>query len=336
MQRSVRWRAGALLALGVLLAHGWLLAGRAEAPGAGPHAGAPRAVLVRQRAPDAAPAAPAREAPLRPVQRPNAASKAAPQPAAAAASEAPAPTTAVVAAADVPTAPESGGLDLPLYATRPPPAARLRYAVQRGTARGQAELLWQPQAARYVLTLQSRIEGLPPLAWNSSGALAPEGLQPERYVESRRGRERLATNFQRPPDGPGRITFSGPQVELALPGGAQDRLSWTLQLAAVLDADPALAKPGGELRVFVVGTRGDGEAWVFQVLGREDLVLPAGPVAGALHLRREPRRPYDTLAEAWFDPARHHLPVRLRLAVRPAAAESDFLLEALETDTAVP
>ena len=33
-------------------------------------------------------------------------------------------------------------------------------------------------------------------------------------------------------------------------------------------------------------------------------------------LRREPLRPYDTGAQVWLDPARHYLPVRLRLAVR--------------------
>ena len=32
----------------------------------------------------------------------------------------------------------------------------------------------------------------------------------------------------------GRITFSGPQVEYPLLPGAQDRISWLLQLAAVL------------------------------------------------------------------------------------------------------
>jgi hypothetical protein len=330
MQRSLRWRAGALLAAGVLLAHGWLLGGRSQAPGPGRDAGTARAVLVRPLAREAAPAMPAPRPPVPQVRRQG--------PASAAPADQPSmpvhePEPAVAAARP---APEAGGADLPVYATRLPPAVRLRYAVQRGAARGRAELLWQPQAAQYALTLHSRIEGLPPLAWTSRGALAPEGLQPERYVESRRGRERLATNFQRPEGGPGRITFSGPQVELPLPIGAQDRLSWTLQLAAVLEAEPALARTGGEVRVFVVGTRGDGEVWVFQVLGREDLVLPAGPVADALHLRREPRRPYDTLAEAWFDPARHHLPVRLRLGVRPAAADSDFLLEAVETDTAAP
>ncbi len=232
--------------------------------------------------------------------------------------------------------PDAGAPPPPLYATRAPPPALLRYAVQRGAAQGEAELRWQPEAERYALTLQSRIAGLPALAWSSMGTLGAEGLRPERYVESRRGRERLATNFQRPPDGPGRITFSGPQVELPLPAGTQDRLSWTLQLAAALAADPALAQPGREVRVFVVGTRGDGEVWVFQVIGSEDLDLPAGRVAAALHLRRDAERPYDTQAEAWLDPARHHLPVRLRLAARPAAADTDFQLLALEMAPAAP
>ena len=38
-----------------------------------------------------------------------------------------------------------------------------------------------------------------------------------------------------------------------------------------------------------------------------------GPTA-TVRLVREPRRPYDTRAEVWLDPARSYLPVRARLS----------------------
>jgi hypothetical protein len=100
-----------------------------------------------------------------------------------------------------------------------------------------------------------------------------------------------------------------------------------VQLGAIVEANPALRTPDSEIAMFVVGVRGDGEVWVFKVQGRADVEVPAGPVAATLHLKREPRRPYDTQAEIWLDPARMHLPVRMRLVVRPTGEGTDFLLE---------
>ena len=45
--------------------------------------------------------------------------------------------------------------------------------------------------------------------------------------------------------------------------------------------------------------------------------LPAGEVPQALHLQREPTRPYDTRVEVWLDPARQHLPVRVVFTTLP-------------------
>ena len=53
--------------------------------------------------------------------------------------------------------------------------------------------------------------------------------------EKRLRRSERAVNFNRPADGqPGRITFSASTAEAALRPGAQDRLSWMVQLAARL------------------------------------------------------------------------------------------------------
>jgi hypothetical protein len=149
------------------------------------------------------------------------------------------------------------------------------------------------------------------------------GLAPLRYAESRRGRELRAANFQRDS---GRVTFSGPQLEYPLVPGMQDRLSWLIQLPAVLQANPALAQPGEQVQLAVVGTRGDTEVWTFTVQSRGPLALPEGSVPDAVHLLREPRRPYDTQVQVWLDPARQHLPVQAWLRVRATGEGTELRL----------
>jgi hypothetical protein len=236
-------------------------------------------------------------------------------------------TTAAPAVTAAPATPEreAGGEPVPVYATRLPPAATLQYSVQRETAARpgtfQAELRWRPAEGRYTLTL-----GLAATGWASVGELDAHGVAPERQVETRRGREFRAVNFQRDS---ARITFSGPQVQFALPPGAQDRISWLLQLPAVLAANPGLAEPGRDVKLFVAGARGDASLWVFGVVARENVELPAGAVVDALHLHREPGHAYDTRVDVWLDPARHHLPVRVRLQTRAEGETTEFMLTTL-------
>ena len=232
-----------------------------------------------------------------------------------------------------------GGETVPVYATRVPPAATLLYELRRAGFTGTAQLDWQPSGDRYRLSLQGlpgaaapkdpqlRQRPDPALAWLSQGGFDHAGLAPLRYTESRRGRELRAANFQRDS---GRVTFSGPSIEHALVPGGQDRLSWMLQLAAVMAANPALAAPGTQVSMWVVGTRGDAEVWTFTVQGTGPLDLPDGPVEQAIHLLREPRRPYDTQAQVWLDPARHHLPVQALLRVRATGEGTELRLQALK------
>lgn len=209
----------------------------------------------------------------------------------------------------------------PVYATRLPPPARLQYSLQRGGHSGLAELDWSWSEGRYQLSLQGLGPAAAQASWVSRGTLDAAGIAPDRYTENRRGREIRAANFQREV---GRISFSGPSAEYPLVAGAQDRLSWLIQLGAVLAANPGLAETQAQIQVFVVGTRGDAETWVFTVIGRENLALPGATVPQAVHLLREPRRPYDTQAHVWLDPAQHHLPVRLHLRVQ-ATGEGTLL-----------
>ena len=209
---------------------------------------------------------------------------------------------------------------MPVYATRLPPAGRWRYRLQRGLAVGEADLRWELLAdARYELQLEGRVAGVTLLDWVSQGRIDAAGMAPERFAVRRRGRDRQAANFQRDA---GKITFSGPTHELPLLPGAQDRLSWMLQLPAIVAAAPERFAGGATIVLFVAGARGDGDAWTFVVQGLD--TLGDRP---ALRLLREPRKLYDTRAEVWLDPAEHYLPLRALQTPSGGGAPLELLRE---------
>jgi hypothetical protein len=200
--------------------------------------------------------------------------------------------------------------ELPVYRTRLPPAFAFSYDLRRGAATGSGELRWSPQGDRYEARLAGNAGGAALLAWDSVGGFDDAGLAPLRHTDRRRGGGTQAANFQRDA---GKVTFSGPAIEHALPPGAQDRLSWLLQLAAIAAADPSLIGPGGQVSLLVVGARGDADVWTFTHAGEETLALPDGATP-TVRLLREPGRAWDTRAEVWLAPALHYLPVRARLS----------------------
>ncbi len=189
-----------------------------------------------------------------------------------------------------------------------PAPAELRYALQWGAHTGQARLEWQHDAAHYRLTLRADVRGAPLWQQSSSGGFDVAGLAPERFVDSRRGRGALAANFQR---ASGRITFSGPRVEYPAWPGAQDRLSWIVQLAAIANAAGQVPP---QVALFVVDGRGVGDVWSFVNQGAVVVDTPHGPVL-ATHVMRQPQRPMDWRVDAWLDAQRGHWPVRLRMTV---------------------
>lgn len=264
------------------------------------------ALLVRAvAAPEIAPLAPApyqsetppRPTPERGTRRPTLAQ--APAPAA--------PATVIAAMSTAPVAPSTPAMAPQPYPTQLPPPATLHYELRRGALAGRGALHWQHDGERYDARLDAQLDGSPVLQWASRGGFDAAGVAPERFVAHGRRRSAQAVNFQRDA---GKITFSGPTVEHALLAGAQDRLSWMLQLAAIAAARPPAA--GEQIVMQVAGPRGDAEAWQFDVVGDAVIDTDIGPVP-ALRLVREPRRRYDTRIEVWLDPARHHLPVRALL-----------------------
>ncbi|MFM7531616.1 MAG: hypothetical protein ACKO5J_03825 [Rubrivivax sp.] len=207
------------------------------------------------------------------------------------------------------------GAPPPVWATRVPGDFAARYRVQRGDDPPRlATLRFEVAQGRYALQLEGAAGGRG-LEQASQGRLDAAGLAPERYLDRRRARAAAAANFDRARS---RISYSGAPLEQPLFAGTQDRLSWIVQLAAIVEAEPARWAEGARLPLYVSGARGDAQLWLFSVRGRTMLEAPGSPPREALHLVREPERPYDVRVEAWLDPARQHLPARLLLSPVPA------------------
>jgi hypothetical protein len=202
---------------------------------------------------------------------------------------------------------------VPTYRTQMPPPLQLNYELRRGMLAGSGTFSWRPSGDSYELLLDGKVAGFSVLSWRSQGGFDAAGLAPVRFTDQRRGKSGLAANFQR---GPGVITYSGPSAQFPLLPGAQDRLSWMVQLPAILNANPATAAPGSRISMFVTGARGDGDVWTFRTEGTESVTTPGGTVT-ALRMLREPRKPHDTRVEVWLDSQRNHIPVRARMSSEP-------------------
>ena len=293
----------------------------------------PAAMPAVKPGPAAAPAqtAPARvDAPAPAVEAPSVEAPRSEAAASQAASELAAPAAAVTAVADAASAAESSEGGMALYRTQFAPPLTLLYELRRGALSGTAELNWRPAGTQYELRLEGSAAGSTVLLQTSQGGFDAAGLAPLRFTDQRMQRETRAANFQREQ---GKITFSGPSTEYPLRVGAQDRLSWMLQLAAVAAAEPLLLAPDGKIALYVVGARGDADLWVFRYVAHETVDTASGPVR-AVKFAREPRGPYDTQVEAWLDPARHHLPVRARLSTSPDGDALELLLREMKIPVA--
>ncbi|HEY8973861.1 MAG TPA: hypothetical protein VIN75_06560 [Burkholderiaceae bacterium] len=215
----------------------------------------------------------------------------------------------------------------PVYATRPPPSATLRYALtQSGVASasaGRAELEWRRGVAGYTLRLATAVDGRPPREWQSSGTFDAAGVAPLRLVERERGRDRRGLAFDRDA---GRVHFFGAPGAPVIAAGAQDRWSWVAQLAAIAEAQAARGPPPDHWDLQVAGLRGDLERWTFRVLPAgdpppelrgNDLSAPGRRAPALLHVLRANEQPYDLRIEAWLAPSLHHLPAGLRMSTPP-------------------
>ena len=296
---------------------------RAAAPAAAPTPAPPPIV------PGAEPSTPTATEPVLPMAA-DALAEALPPAAASAPPPPEVDDTVVAQARTAPPAARPPGDPPPIYPTKLPPSFQWTFRMQRGILSGTGTLGWELNDARYRLALVGSVAGVNLLEWVSVGGVDRAGVAPERFVSQTRGRSAQATNFQR---GAGKVTYSSSTAEHPLPPGVQDRVSWLVQLAAVVAAAPErYTAPGAPLAFPVAGTRDVG-LWQFVALGPQTVETPAGRVE-ALAFRREAKRAYDTRGEVWLDPQRHHLPVRVVLSTIDGNGRvSDSLALALEATT---
>jgi hypothetical protein len=203
----------------------------------------------------------------------------------------------------------------PVYPTRLPAPVQLRYTLLLNGESGEAVLDWRHDGLRYALALAARSGRVQPLVEQlSQGGFDGAGLAPERFTDRRHGRGQRAANFRRDI---GRIGFSGPQIDYPAWPGAQDRLSWWAQLAAIQAAAAVAVAVGAPLpavTLFVVDARGAGDWWRFVWQGEAVLDTALGRVV-TQHWRRDPDaadRHDSQRTEVWLDASRGHWPVLLR------------------------
>jgi len=216
---------------------------------------------------------------------------------------------------------------VPVYKTRIPPTTTIEYEIQRGGLSGIGELSWRPASGHYEVRLEASIAGFTLLTQVSQGGFDAAGLAPTRFTDQRTRKAARAANFQREA---GKITFSGPRDEYALAAGSQDRLSWMIQLPAVLAGEPKRAATGGEVVLYVAGARGDVDIWDLRSSGAETIDTPSGALQ-TIKFTRTARTARDTLAEVWLDPKRHYLPVRARLTQGESDSALDLQLRELRS-----
>jgi len=307
-----RWWRVALLSAAVVLAHALVLQLSVQAPGrasmrspsielrpvpvAAPMAEPPPAIAVAAARPPPLVATPPRLVP---------------------AHKAPAPTEASIKPAEATSRPAA-----PQPPTRVPPSTELVFALQHGTQTGEARLTWRADAEHYALSLHAALPSGRTLEQHSEGGFDAAGLAPLRLADRRHGRDVRAANFQREH---GKITFSGPRWELPLEAGTQDRLSWLLQLVALIGGASDDLRDGTELAMWVVGARGAASHWRFEVRGHQPIELD-GEMLDAWWLVREPAHPYDLRVEVWLSARPGHWPLRLRQTQIPGGEPLEWLL----------
>lgn len=201
-------------------------------------------------------------------------------------------------------APAAGALQLPASVT-------LQYAVKaryRGLPlQSDATLVWQRDGARYHAEWRVRVPFLGERTQRSDGEVTREGIRPHEYVEQTNKRRSARFDYAQ-----GRVRFSdGRSRDQALKAGAQDRLTVSLQLGALLAADPARRTAGGSLSLPVVGV-GKIEPWHWDVQKGETLQV-AGRELPTIKLARRPRKDPDSQITVWLAPAVGYLPVRMHV-----------------------
>lgn len=171
---------------------------------------------------------------------------------------------------------------------------------------GAGRVAWRSDANHYELRYEASALFINLFTQISTGSVGAQGLSPERFSDKRLRRSEQAVHFDR---ANAQIRFSNNRPAAALQAGAQDRASVPLQLAALLAGQPERYPAGTSLSFQVAGAE-EADLWIFNVLGSEQVSVPAG-VVQALRVTRLPRKEFDARLDMWFAPSLHYLPIRI-------------------------
>ncbi len=337
------WRSLAMLVVGVVALHAWLLHGLARALSSMEPASATGPVFIARtlvlEAPTRTDAPLLAPEPSQTVVQPQAARRPPARPEKAPKADAPeqdlsAPPVAVsVSTQDAPESVQAATTVLAQRTAEPPPSApagasvrsvstgmpdydylvpgsvRLKY--KGSGTKGflalpvSAELLWVKDGKSYDARLELGLLGFTRVQ-TSKGAVGPRGLEPLRFGDKTRSEE--AAHFQR---AKGIVSFSGNGPDAPLMPLAQDLLSVYVQLASMWGANPARFSPGTQLPFQLVEKHRSGSR-VFTVAATERLTM-AGRDMVATRLVCDPSAEYDNRVEVWLAPALEYLPARIRM-----------------------
>ncbi len=167
------------------------------------------------------------------------------------------------------------------------------------------ELVWQRNESGYLARLSFGALGQT-RTQTSRGRMGHDGLMPDRFSD--KYRSEVAAHFNHET---GWVTFSANTPDAKLQAGAQDRLSVLVQLATLVSGSPQQFKPGNTLTVQTIGPRA-ADLWLFTFGKAEQIQLPGGHME-ALHLVRNPDKPYDQQIEIWLAQTLSYMPARIRI-----------------------
>jgi len=200
-----------------------------------------------------------------------------------------------------------------------PLSTRLDYRLSgnyRGEITGSASVEWLREGAHYQVRLELSVGGLISRSMVSDGVLTAHGIEPRRYEEETRvllmAPRRASMRF----DGSQLQLANGQQM--AKPPGVQDSASQFVHLTWVFLTGRKALHEGNFVDMPLALPRKLYD-WRYEVLGRETLDTPMGPL-DSWHLR--PTRgdaPIhgDLTADVWLAPTLQYLPVRILIRQDP-------------------
>ena len=184
------------------------------------------------------------------------------------------PASAPLAAAPAPAEVASAPASAPVAAAPPaflaswPGDTRLSYKLggnYRGELHGDARVLWQRDGTRYHTAVELNAGLLVSLSFTSQGEITAEGLVPEVYEETLRGRRRGVRI--------GADVRLNDGTRVARPAAVQDTASQFVELGHRFSTGAVRLEPGAQVR-FSMARPGGVDDWTYDVVGEEVLHLP--------------------------------------------------------------